>query len=97
MVEIANAWRDKYIAPASVLILPTSSMKKSVADKILETGSFSPLAEEITPELNRYLTYYIDQTGIVGRSFGSRVAANMLNILDNPEITKLVTINDAPS
>ena len=52
MAEIAKAWCDEEGNPASVLTLPTSSMKKSVAHKILETDSFLPLAEEIAPELN---------------------------------------------
>lgn len=97
MAEIASAWRDEEGNPASVLTLPTSSMKKSVADKILETGSFSPLAEEIAPELNRHLIYYSDQVGIIGHSFGGRLAANIPNILDEPGSTELVAINDAPS
>lgn len=97
VARIAKAWRDEEGNPASVLTLPTSSMKKSVADKILETGSFSPLAEEIAPELNRHLTYYSDQVGIIGHSFGGRLAANIPNILDKPGSTELVAINDAPS
>lgn len=97
MAEITNTWQDEDRTPDSVLVLPTSSMKKSVADKILETGSFSPLAEEIAPGLNRHLTYYSDQVGIIGHSFGGRLAANIPNILDKPGSTELVAINDAPS
>lgn len=98
MTEIAYAWRDEEGNPASVLTLPTSSMKKSVAHKILETGSFSPLAEEIAPELNEHLTYYSDRVGIVGHSFGSRLAAAIPSVLDGPEErTKFVAIDDAPS
>ena len=97
MTEIAYAWRDEEGNPASVLTLPTSSMKKSVADKILETGSFSPLAEEIAPELNEHLTYYSDRVGIVGHSFGSRLAAATPGVLDNPETVKYISIDDAPS
>lgn len=97
MAEIAYAWRDEEGNPASVLTLPTSSMKKSVADKILETGSFSALAEEIAPELNRYLTCYSDRVGIVGHSFGSRLAAATPGVLDNPETVKYISIDDAPS
>lgn len=97
MVEIANACRDGEGNPASVLTLPTSSMKKSVAHKILETDSFSPLAEEIAPELNEHLTYYSDRVGIVGHSFGSRLAAAIPSVLDNPEIIKYISIDDAPS
>lgn len=97
MAEIAEAWRDEEGNPASVLTLPTSSMKKSVAHKILETGSFSPLAEEIAPELNRYLTCYSDRVGIVGHSFGSRLAAATPGVLDNPETVKYISIDDAPS
>ncbi len=97
MTEIAYAWRDEEGNPASVLTLPTSSMKKSVAHKILETGSFSPLAEEIAPELNRYLTCYSDRVGIVGHSFGSRLAAATPGVLDNPETVKYISIDDAPS
>ena len=96
MAEIAKAWCDEEGNPASVLTLPTSSMKKSVADKILETGSFSALAEEIAPELNRYLTCYSDRVGIVGHSFGSRLAAAIPGVLDNPE-TKYISVDDAPS
>lgn len=72
-------------------------MKKSVADKILETGSFSALAEEIAPELNRYLTCYSDRVGIVGHSFGSRLAANIPSVLYNPDKTEFVATDDAPS
>ena len=97
MAEIAYACRDEQGNPASVLTLPTSSMKKSVADKILETGSFSALAEEIAPELNRYLTCYSDRVGIVGHSFGSRLAAATPGVLDNPETVKYISIDDAPS
>ena len=97
MAEIANAWRDEEGNPASVLTLPTSSMKKSVAHKILETGSFSPLAEEIAPELNEHLTYYSDRVGIVGHSFGSRLAANIPSVLYNPDKTEFVATDDAPS
>ena len=97
MAEIANAWRDEEGKPASVLTLPTSSMKKSVADKILETGSFSPLAEEIAPELDRHLNYYNNQAGVVGHSFGSRLAAAIPGALDNPETVKYISIDDAPS
>ena len=98
MVEIANACRDGEGNPASVLTLPTSSMKKSVAHKILETDSFLPLAEEIAPELNEHLTYYSDRVGIVGHSFGSRLAAAIPSVLDGPEErTKFVAIDDAPS
>ena len=97
MAEIAYAWRDEEGKPASVLTLPTSSMKKSVADKILETGSFSPLAEEIAPELNGYLTCYSDRVGIVGHSFGSRLAVAIPGVLDNPETVKYISIDDAPS
>lgn len=99
MAGIANACRDEERNPASVLTLPTSSIKKSVAHKILETGSFSPLAEEIAPELNEHLTltYYSDRVGIVGHSFGSRLAASVPAVLDNPERTEFVTIDDAPS
>ena len=97
MAEIAYAWRDEEGNPASVLTLPTSSMKKSVADKILETGSFSALAEEIAPELNRYPTCYSDRVGIVGHSFGSRLAASIPSVLDNPDKTEFVAADDAPS
>ena len=97
MTEIAYAWRDEEGNPASVLTLPTSSMKKSVAHKILETGSFSPLAEEIAPELNEHLTYYSDRVGIVGHSFGSRLAAAIPSVLDNPDKTEFVAADDAPS
>ena len=97
MAEIAEAWRDEEGNPASVLTLPTSSMKKSVAHKILETGSFSPLAEEIAPELNEHLTYYSDRVGIVGHSFGSRLAASVPAVLDDPETVKYISIDDAPS
>ena len=97
MAEIAEVWRDEQGNPASVLTLPTSSMKKSVADKILETGSFSPLAEEIAPELDRHLNYYNNQAGVVGHSFGSRLAAAIPGALDNPETVKYISIDDAPS
>lgn len=97
MAEIANAWRDEEGNPASVLTLPTSSMKKSVADKILETGSFSPIAEEIAPKLDRHLNYYNNQAGVVGHSFGSRLAAAIPGVLDNPETVKYISIDDAPS
>lgn len=97
MAEITNAWRDEDRTPVSVLVLPTSSMKKSVADKILETGSFSPLAEEIAPGLNRHLTYYSDQVGIIGHSFGGRLAANIPSVLDSPDKTEFVATDDAPS
>ena len=98
MAEIAYAWRDEEGNPASVLTLPTSSMKKSVADKILATNSFLPLAEEIAPKLNEHLTYYADRVGVVGHSFGSRLAAAIPSVLDGPEErTKFVAIDDAPS
>ena len=98
MAEIAEAWCDEQGNPASVLTLPTSSMKKSVADKILATNSFLPLAEEIAPELNEHLTYYADRVGVVGHSFGSRLAAAIPSVLDGPEErTKFVAIDDAPS
>lgn len=97
MAEIAEVWRDEQGNPASVLTLPTSSMKKSVAHKILETSSFSPLAEEIAPELNRYLTCCSDRVGIVGHSFGSRLAASIPSVLDNPDKTEFVAADDAPS
>lgn len=97
MAEIANAWRDEEGNPASVLTLPTSSMKKSVAHKILETDSFLPLAEEIAPELNKHLTHYADRVGVVGHSFGSRLAANIPSVLYNPDKTEFVATDDAPS
>ena len=97
MAEIAYAWCDEEGNPASVLTLPTSSMRKSVAHKILETGSFSTLAEEIALELNRYQTCYNDRVGIVGHSFGSRLAAATPGVLDNPETVKYISIDDAPS
>ena len=97
MAEIAYSWCDEEGNPASVLTLPTSSMRKSVAHKILETGSFSTLAEEIALELNRYLTCYNDRVGIVGHSFGSRLAAATPGVLDNPETVKYISIDDAPS
>ena len=97
MAEIAEAWCDEQGNPASVLTLPTSSMKKSVADKILATNSFLPLAEEIAPELNEHLTYYADRVGVVGHSFGSRLAAATPGVLDNPETVKYISIDDAPS
>ena len=97
MAKIAEAWCDEEGNPASVLTLPTSSMKKSVAHKILETDSFSPIAEEIAPELNRYLTCYSDRVGIVGHSFGSRLAASIPAVLDDPERTEFVAADDAPS
>ncbi len=97
MARIAEAWRDEEGNPASVLTLPTSSMEKSVARKILETGSFSPLAEEIAPELNEHLTHYADRVGVVGHSFGSRLAANIPSVLDNPDKTEFVAADDAPS
>lgn len=97
MAEIAEAWRDEEGNPASVLTLPTSSMKKSVADKILATNSFLPLAEKIAPELNKHLTHYADRVGVVGHSFGSRLAANIPSVLDNPDKTEFVATDDAPS
>ena len=97
MAEIANAWRDEEGNPASVLTLPTSSMRESVADKILATDSFWPLAEEIAPELNEHLAYYADRVGVVGHSFGSRLAAATPGVLDNPETVKYISIDDAPS
>ena len=97
MAEIAEVWRDEQGNPASVLTLPTSSMKKSVAHKILETDSFLPLAEEIAPELNEHLTYYSDRVGIVGHSFGSGLAASVPSVLDNPDKTEFVATDDAPS
>lgn len=97
MARIAKAWRDEEGNPASVLTLPTSSMRESVAHKILETSSFSPLAEEIAPELNEHLTCYSDRIGIVGHSFGSRLAASIPSVLDNPDKTEFVATDDAPS
>ncbi len=97
MARIAEAWRDEEGNPASVLTLPTSSTEKSVARKILETGSFSPLAEEIAPELNEHLTYYANRVGVVGHSFGSRLAAAIPSVLDNPDKTEFVAADDAPS
>lgn len=97
MARIAKTWCDEEGNPASVLTLPTSSMEKSVAHKILETGSFLPLAEEIAPELNEHLTYYADRVGVVGHSFGSRLAANIPSVLDNPDKTEFVATDDAPS
>lgn len=97
MARIAKAWRDEEGNPASVLTLPTSSMRESVADKILATDSFLPLAEEIAPKLNKYLTYYADRVGVVGHSFGSRLAANIPSVLDNPDKTEFVATDDAPS
>lgn len=98
IARIAEAWRDEEGNPASVLTLPTSSMRESVADKILATDSFWPLAEEIAPELNEHLAYYADRVGVVGHSFGSRLAAAIPSVLDGPEKrTKFVAIDDAPS
>ena len=97
MAEIAEAWRDEEGNPASVLTLPTSSMRESVADRILATDSFLPLAEEIAPELNKHLTHYADRVGVVGHSFGSRLAANIPSVLDNPDKTEFVATDDAPS
>lgn len=97
IARIAEAWRDEEGNPASVLTLPTSSMRESVADKILATDSFWPLAEEIAPELNEHLAYYADRVGVVGHSFGSRLAAATPGVLDNPETVKYISIDDAPS
>ena len=97
MARIAEAWRDEEGNPASVLTLPTSSMRESVADRILATDSFLPLAEEIAPELNKHLTHYADRVGVVGHSFGSRLAANIPSVLYNPDKTELVATDDAPS
>lgn len=97
MAKIAEAGSDEEGNPASVLTLPTSSTRESVADKILATDSFLPLAEEIAPKLNKYLTYYADRVGVVGHSFGSRLAANIPSVLDNPDKTEFVATDDAPS
>ena len=97
MAEIAEAWRDEEGNPASVLTLPTSSTRESVADRILATDSFLPLAEEIAPELNKHLTHYADRVGVVGHSFGSRLAANIPSVLYNPDKTEFVATDDAPS
>ena len=97
MAEIAGTCRDEEGNPASVLTLPTSSMRESVAHKILETSSFSPLAEEIASELNKHLAYYADRVGVVGHSFGSRLAASIPSVLDNPDKTEFVATDDAPS
>ena len=97
MAEIAYAWPDEQGNPASVLTLPTSSMRESVADRILATNSFLPLAEEIAPELNKHLTHYADRVGVVGHSFGSRLAANIPSVLYNPDKTEFVAADDAPS
>ena len=97
MARIAKAWCDEEGNPASVLTLPTSSMRESVADRILATDSFLPLAEEIAPELNKHLTHYADRVGIVGHSFGSRLAANIPSVLYNPDKTEFVATDDAPS
>lgn len=97
MAEIAEAWCDEEGNPASVLTLPTSSMRESVADRILATNSFLPLAEEIAPELNKHLTHHADRVGVVGHSFGSRLAASVPAVLDDPERTEFVTTDDAPS
>ena len=56
-----------------------------------------PLAEEIAPELNKHLTHYADRVGVVGHSFGSRLAANIPSVLYNPDKTELVATDDAPS
>lgn len=97
MAEIAETCRDEEGNPASVLTLPTSSMRESVADRILATGSFLPLAEKIAPELNKHLTHYADRVGVVGHSFGSRLAANIPSVLYNPDKTEFVATDDAPS
>lgn len=97
MAEIAYVCRDEEGNPASVLTLPTSSMRESVADRILATDSFLPLAEEIAPELNKHLAHYADRVGVVGHSFGSRLAANIPSVLDNPDKTEFVATDDAPS
>ena len=97
MAEIAYACRDEEGNPASVLTLPTSSMRESVADRILATDSFLPLAEEIAPKLNKHLTHHADRVGVVGHSFGSRLAASVPAVLDDPERTEFVTTDDAPS
>ena len=97
MARIAEAWRDEEGNPASVLTLPTSSMRESVADRILATDSFLPLAEEIAPKLNKHLTHHADRVGVVGHSFGSRLAANIPSVLYNPDKTEFVATDDAPS
>lgn len=97
MAEIAETCRDEQGNPASVLTLPTSSMRESVAHKILKTSSFSPLAEEIAPKLNKHLTHYAGRVGVVGHSFGSRLAANIPSVLYNPDKTEFVATDDAPS
>lgn len=97
MAKIAEAGSDEEGNPASVLTLPTSSMRESVADKILAADSFLPLAEEIAPELNEHLTHYADRVGVVGHSFGSRLAAAIPSVLDNPDKTEFVATDDAPS
>ena len=97
MAEIAYAWPDEQGNPASVLTLPTSSMRENVADRILATDSFLPLAEKIAPELNKHLTHYADRVGVVGHSFGSRLAANIPSVLYNPDKTEFVATDDAPS
>ena len=56
-----------------------------------------PLAEEIAPELNEHLTHYADRVGVVGHSFGSRLAAAIPSVLDNPDKTEFVATDDAPS
>lgn len=94
--EMAQAWNDNGV-PAAILSLPTGSTKRNVAREMAKTDSFQPLAEEIAPQLDTILYRYFNGSGIVGHSFGARLAVNLPGVLSSPEKVEFLTVDDPPS
>lgn len=64
---------------------------------MVKTSSFRPLAEEIAPELDKILHEHFDSWGIIGHSFGARLAATVPETLESPESIDYLVMSDPPS
>lgn len=98
MATMARALADEDGTPADALWLPTMAANKSVAEQMARFGSFSPLAEEIAPALDKEVADY-DDLVIIGHSFGGRLVAAVPSVMGGGNVQKIesVTFDDPPS
>ena len=98
MATMARALADEDGTPADALWLPTMAANKLVAEQMARFGSFSPLAEEIAPALDKEVADY-DDLVIIGHSFGGRLVAAVPSVMGGGNVQKIesVTFDDPPS
>jgi len=98
LVVYGAGWGGNPTSTAAQLEMAAMARRVSVAEQMARFGSFSPLAEEIAPALDKEVADY-DDLVIIGHSFGGRLVAAVPSVMGGGNVQKIesVTFDDPPS